>query len=89
MDDKNQLVEIAVGVTKRLGDCTWDELDAAGRLLSFRSTHNQATRENLSVGRPPKCDWRAPDGQYCENDAETRTTGDDDAEGLCSEHAPS
>jgi hypothetical protein len=63
-------VEVAPGVTKPLGDCTVDDLESAKEFASGRAARGRAATENLREGRAPKCDWREPDGSYCESDAE-------------------
>ena len=60
--DLNDLVEIAPGVTKPLGDCTEDDLAAAMELTEVKGRRNRAAAARLGAGLPPVCDWQNADG---------------------------
>ena len=90
--DLNTPVEIAVGVTKPLGDCTVEDLTASAEILEAKAIRGFAAADNFRKGQAPKCDWQGQDGHYCENDSEYVFTGiaADGSEvprSLCAKHA--
>lgn len=71
----DSLVELSEGRTKRLGDCTADDLLEVKEMLARRMVRAEAAKEAVSKGRAPKCEHRMQDGSFCERDADFIATG--------------
>lgn len=86
----NDLVEVAPGVKKPLGECTRADFKGAAEMFEVKAIRNRAAADRLEAGLPPACDGRNADGTWCENDSVFMKVGNaapDEPIGLCAKHA--